>query len=247
MAITIYRDGVPTVVSPTVTAQNVVITVTRQGATGPAGPNNITTNTTTNLSGILKGSGGVIQVAVPGQDYSAGPVTVTLTADSILSTAMIGQLVELSGFTLQMDFVGDGLYGFLIANGPGYIYDPSIDTTYIIPTNGFALAKFTGSGRAVQVIQRTRVFADQTEQDATAPEFIGQLAIIPGTSKLLFGFGLTAGDWANGFTFGDIYCTGIESESDIVAPNILNQTINADGILTITTADGTFQFFGNKQ
>lgn len=75
MAITIYRDNTPIVISPEITARTVAISVIREGApgqqgpTGSAGPNSISTGTATALSGILKGNGSNVTTATAGTDY----------------------------------------------------------------------------------------------------------------------------------------------------------------------------------
>lgn len=55
------------VVEVTTTGTAEVVSVGIQGLTGP---NNITTSTTTNIIGILKGNGSVVSAAVAGTDYS---------------------------------------------------------------------------------------------------------------------------------------------------------------------------------
>ena len=54
-------------------AATVAVTVSRglTGATGAAGPNTVTTSTTTNINGIIKGNGSVVSLAVAGTDYAA--------------------------------------------------------------------------------------------------------------------------------------------------------------------------------
>lgn len=42
-----------------------------RGETGPTGPNTVSTTTTSNITGLLKGSGGKVAAAVPGTDYQA--------------------------------------------------------------------------------------------------------------------------------------------------------------------------------
>jgi hypothetical protein len=44
---------------------------TATGATGPSGPNNIDTSTTTPINGVLKGNGSTVAQAVAGTDYQA--------------------------------------------------------------------------------------------------------------------------------------------------------------------------------
>lgn len=50
------------------------------GATGPAGPNTVSTDTGTNITGLLKGDGATVKQAVPETDY-ATPEQVSKKAD----------------------------------------------------------------------------------------------------------------------------------------------------------------------
>lgn len=50
-----------------------------QGAQGPAGPNEVSTTTGTNIAGLLKGNGAMVQQAVPGEDYAAASHTHALS------------------------------------------------------------------------------------------------------------------------------------------------------------------------
>ena len=59
-----------------------------EGPQGPAGPNEVSTTTGTNIAGLLKGNGAMVQQAVPGEDYAAAshahalsdlPITVSQT------------------------------------------------------------------------------------------------------------------------------------------------------------------------
>ena len=60
------------------------------GATGADGPNNITTSTTTNITGLLKGNGSNVLSATSGTDYSLG--TSALGTGIIKSTTGTGAL-----------------------------------------------------------------------------------------------------------------------------------------------------------
>ena len=53
-----------------------------QGEQGPAGPNEITGNTATTLSGLLKGNGSTVQAAQAGTDYIIPPATATALPSS---------------------------------------------------------------------------------------------------------------------------------------------------------------------
>lgn len=50
--------------------QEVMVMQGKPGPQGPAGPNEITTETQTNLTGLLKGNGTNVQLAEPGTDYA---------------------------------------------------------------------------------------------------------------------------------------------------------------------------------
>lgn len=53
-----------------------------QGETGPTGPNTVSTTTTSNITGLLKGSGGKVAAAVPGTDYQAPAAQATILPTS---------------------------------------------------------------------------------------------------------------------------------------------------------------------
>ena len=54
------------------------------GDTGPAGPNEVSTTTSTNISGILKGNGSAVSAAVPGTDYTT-PTNVNTQIANLLN------------------------------------------------------------------------------------------------------------------------------------------------------------------
>lgn len=53
-----------------------------RGETGPTGPNTVSTTTTSNITGLLKGSGGKVAAAVPGTDYQAPAAQATILPTS---------------------------------------------------------------------------------------------------------------------------------------------------------------------
>ena len=59
-------------VGPTGLVATAAEAVDIRGATGAAGPNEVTTNTDSNITGLLKGTGSKVAQAVPGTDYTAG-------------------------------------------------------------------------------------------------------------------------------------------------------------------------------
>ena len=50
---------------------NYTLSAGARGPTGAAGPNTVTTSTTTNITGIIKGNGSVVSQAISGTDYAA--------------------------------------------------------------------------------------------------------------------------------------------------------------------------------
>ena len=75
-----------------------------QGEQGPAGPNEITTETQTNLTGLLKGNGTNVQLAEAGTDYQATIVETTATlvaTDWVVGDYSITQAVSVDGVRLN--------------------------------------------------------------------------------------------------------------------------------------------------
>ena len=75
-----------------------------QGEQGPAGPNEITTETQTNLTGLLKGNGTNVQLAEAGTDYQAPIVETTATlvaTDWVVGDYSITQAVSVDGVRLS--------------------------------------------------------------------------------------------------------------------------------------------------
>ena len=75
-----------------------------QGEQGPAGPNEINTETQTNLTGLLKGNGTNVQLAEAGTDYQAPIVETTATlvaTDWVVGDYSITQAVSVDGVRLR--------------------------------------------------------------------------------------------------------------------------------------------------
>lgn len=56
-----------------------ILVISEQGTQGPQGnpgPNQVTSSTTTNLTGILEGNGSIIGVATPDLDYATPTLTI---------------------------------------------------------------------------------------------------------------------------------------------------------------------------
>ena len=76
-------------------------TVGPTGATGPAGPNEVSTATDSSITGLLKGANGKVAQAVAGTDYAApaADTTATLSTTWTGSAAPYTQAVAISGMT----------------------------------------------------------------------------------------------------------------------------------------------------
>ena len=75
-----------------------------QGEQGPAGPNEIATETQTNLTGLLKGNGTNVQLAEAGTDYQSPIVETTATlvsTDWVVGDYSITQAVSVDGVRLN--------------------------------------------------------------------------------------------------------------------------------------------------
>lgn len=94
-----------------------------QGPPGDDGPNNITTSTTTNITGILKGDGTNVQQAVDGTDYNSQDL------QSVLSNGNVSEIgINIKNFStddisiISPDTIGttndgSGSYSYLSYNG----------------------------------------------------------------------------------------------------------------------------------
>lgn len=70
-----------------------------RGETGPTGPNTVSTTTTSNITGLLKGSGGKVAAAVPGTDYQAPAAQATALPAS--GTALTGDRIYVVSATVN--------------------------------------------------------------------------------------------------------------------------------------------------
>ena len=101
-----------------------------QGQQGPTGPNIVSNSTTTNLTGLLKGTGSAVTTAVPGTDYLT---SIGLTVPSILSvsnsplTADGSLTLNLAAQTANTVFAGPG------TNGPSAPTFRKLSTSDISP------------------------------------------------------------------------------------------------------------------
>ena len=89
---------------PTGEWQEVTVMQGKSGPQGPAGPNEITTETQTNLTGLLKGNGTNVQPAEAGTDYQAPIVETTATlvaTDWVVGDYSITQAVSVDGVRLR--------------------------------------------------------------------------------------------------------------------------------------------------
>lgn len=69
-----------------------------KGDTGPAGPNQVTVDTTTDITGLLKGAGGKVVQAVAGTDYAAADAGIqTLAAGTDLNDIVTPGIYKTNG------------------------------------------------------------------------------------------------------------------------------------------------------
>ena len=89
---------------PTGEWQEVTVMQGKSGPQGPAGPNEITTETQTNLTGLLKCNGTNVQPAEAGTDYQVPIVETTATlvaTDWVVGDYSITQAVSVDGVRLR--------------------------------------------------------------------------------------------------------------------------------------------------
>ena len=113
------------------------------GTPGPAGPNQVTTTTSTNITGLLKGSSGVVAEAIAGTDYivpggdlgSPSSGDLTNCTGLVLTTGVTGTLGPANGGTGQTTYTDGQL---LIGNTTGNTLTKATLTqgTGITITNG---------------------------------------------------------------------------------------------------------------
>lgn len=125
--------------------QEVTVMQGNSGPQGPAGPNEITTETQTNLTGLLKGNGTNVQLAEAGTDYATpddakafvvtltenteGDLKGTYTSDKTLAEIyaaynadknIIGRFASNNGVVMTLTNVQDATHiqmGYLFSNG----------------------------------------------------------------------------------------------------------------------------------
>ena len=98
------------------------------GIQGPAGPNEITTETQTNLTGLLKGNGTNVQLAVAGTDYAtpddakAFVVTFTFGVDNTVTADKTAAEIH-AALDAKRNVIG------LLSSTP-YVFTPVMDSHY---------------------------------------------------------------------------------------------------------------------
>ena len=108
--------------------QEVTVMQGKTGPQGPAGPNEITTETQTNLTGLLKGNGTNVQLAEAGTDYAtpddAKPfiVTFTLGVDDTVTADKTAAEIH-AALDAKRNVIG------LLSSTP-YIFTPVMDSHY---------------------------------------------------------------------------------------------------------------------
>jgi hypothetical protein len=152
----------PSVTGPSVTGPT--------GPTGATGPNNITTSTTTNITGILKGASGLVAAAVVGTDYLAldgnGRLGIGATATALLTlgaggtAANSGSLKLTPGQRLTSPEVGV------------FEYDDPDDTLH------FTRSSISGRG-LIPIQQHYRLTGDLTAIGPGIADFFGANSSIP--------------------------------------------------------------------
>ena len=129
---------------PTGEWQEVTVMQGKSGPQGPAGPNEITTETQTNLTGLLKGNGTNVQLAEAGTDYATpddakafvvtltentGDLKGTFTSDKTLAEIaaaynanknIIGRFASNNDYVMRLVYVQNESFiqmGYLYSNG----------------------------------------------------------------------------------------------------------------------------------
>ncbi len=101
-----------------------------RGETGPTGPNTVSTTTTSNITGLLKGSGGKVAAAVPGTDYQAPAAQATALPTS--GTALTANtLYRVSSAVTTYNFVSPSSFGwahgvFIAGKSPNITFSGTI-------------------------------------------------------------------------------------------------------------------------
>lgn len=108
--------------------QEVTVMQGKTGPQGPAGPNEITTETQTNLTGLLKGNGTNVQLAEGGTDYAtpddakAFVVTFTLGVDNTVTADKTAAEIH-AALVAKRNVIG------LLSSAP-YVFTPVMDSHY---------------------------------------------------------------------------------------------------------------------
>lgn len=82
--------------------------VGNKGAAGAAGPNTVSTSTTTNLKGLLKGNGTAISAAQAGTDYVAPNDSISGNAGTATKLATPRKITITGGASGSATFDGSG-------------------------------------------------------------------------------------------------------------------------------------------
>ena len=108
--------------------QEVTVMQGKTGPQGPAGPNEITTETQTNLTGLLKGNGTNVQLAEVGTDYAtpddakAFVVTFTIGVDNTVTADKTAAEIH-AALVAKRNVIG------LLSSAP-YVFTPVMDSHY---------------------------------------------------------------------------------------------------------------------
>ncbi|MBS7355135.1 MAG: hypothetical protein KIG86_01665 [Eubacteriales bacterium] len=143
---------------PTGEWQEVTVMQGKSGPQGPAGPNEITTETASSITGILKGNGSTVEVAIAGTDYASADQFLDLydivigDQQSNIETYVVGNIID-AGAIMKAAKVDDGgrtrTLAVPAAPGTDYMAPPASATA--LPDSGTALTANTIYAVAVAV------------------------------------------------------------------------------------------------
>lgn len=108
--------------------QEVTVMQGKTGPQGPAGPNEISTNTASSITGLLKGNGGKVAAAEAGTDYAtpddakAFVVTFTLGVDNTVTADKTAAEIH-AALNAKRNVIG------LLSSAP-YVFTPVMDSHY---------------------------------------------------------------------------------------------------------------------
>lgn len=124
--------------------QEVTVMQGKTGPQGPAGPNEITTETQTNLTGLLKGNGTNVQLAEAGTDYAtpddAKPFVVTFTTNDDETITADKTVQEI----ITAHEAGQMVLGFFA--DVGAVLQLSYIMAYPAPQEDYSFVIFSGFG-----------------------------------------------------------------------------------------------------